>query len=101
VICLVAYAAFGPSPYFVLGPDSSLGPIIAAIILPIAMGDVEYAIALASMLAIFVGLLSLGAGIAKLGFIADLLSKPVRLGYMDFHSPNHISADITNGTVEP
>ena len=82
VVCLVAYAAFGPSPYLVLGPDSSLGPIIAAIILPIAMGDVDYAIALASMLAIFVGLLSLGAGIAKLGFIADLLSKPVRLGYM-------------------
>ncbi len=82
VVCLVAYAAFGPSPYLVLGPDSSLGPIIAAIILPLALGNVEYAIALAGMLAIFVGLISIGAGLAKLGFIADLLSKPVRLGYM-------------------
>lgn len=82
VICLVAYAAFGPSPYVVLGPDSSLGPIIAAIILPLAVGDEAYAIALAGALAIIVGLLSTGAGLAKLGFVADLLSKPVRLGYM-------------------
>lgn len=82
VICLIAYAAFGPSPYVVLGPDSSLGPIIAAIILPLALGDEGYAIALAGALAIIVGLLSAGAGIAKLGFVADLLSKPVRLGYM-------------------
>jgi high affinity sulfate transporter 1 len=82
VICLVAYAAFGPSPYLVLGPDSSLGPIIAAIILPLAAGSMEYAVALAGMLAIIVGLIAIGAGIAKLGFVADLLSKPVRLGYM-------------------
>ena len=49
VVCLVAYATFGPSPYLVLGPDSSLGPMIAAIILPLAAGDVEYAIALAGI----------------------------------------------------
>ncbi|MEN8039904.1 MAG: SulP family inorganic anion transporter [Actinomycetota bacterium] len=82
VICLLAYAMFGPSPYLVLGPDSSLGPIIAAIILPLALGDEAYAIALAGMLAIIVGLLSAGAGLARFGFVADLLSKPVRLGYM-------------------
>lgn len=39
VVCLVAYAAFGSSPYLVLGPDSSLGPMIAAAILPLAAGD--------------------------------------------------------------
>ena len=55
VVCLVAYAAFGPSPYLVLGPDSSLGPMIAAIILPMAAGNVEYAVALAGMLALMVG----------------------------------------------
>jgi high affinity sulfate transporter 1 len=82
VVCMVAYATFGPSPYLVLGPDSSLGPIIAAIILPMAAGSVEYAVALAGMLAIIVGLIASGAGVAKLGFVADLLSKPVRLGYM-------------------
>ena len=82
VVCLVAYAAFGPSPYLVLGPDSSLGPMIAAVILPLAAGDANQAIALAGMLALMVGLINAGAGIAKLGFVADLISKPVRIGYL-------------------
>lgn len=82
VVCLVAYALFGPSPYLVLGPDSSLGPMIAAVILPLAAGNVEYAIALAGMLALMVGAINFGAGIARLGFVADLISKPVRVGYL-------------------
>jgi high affinity sulfate transporter 1 len=82
VVCLAAYAIFGPSPYLVLGPDSSLGPMIAAVILPLAAGDVEYSIALAGMLALMVGLICVGAGIARLGFVSDLLSKPVRVGYL-------------------
>ncbi len=82
VICLLAYAAFGPSPYLVLGPDSSLGPMIAAAILPLAAGDEAYAIALAGMLALMVGAICAGAGLARLGFVADLISKPVRIGYL-------------------
>ena len=82
VACLVAYAAFGPSPFLVLGPDSALGLMIAAIILPMAAGDLERAITLAGMLALIVGLINFVAGIAKLGFVADLISKPVRVGYM-------------------
>jgi len=82
VACLVAYAAFGPSPYLVLGPDSSLGPMIAAVILPLAAGNLEQAIALAGMLALIVGLVNAGAGFGKLGFVADLISKPVRVGYL-------------------
>jgi len=82
VVCLFAYAAFGPSPYLVLGPDSSLGPMIAAAILPLAAGDVGRSIALAGMLALIVGLINVSAGIAKLGFVADLISKPVRVGYL-------------------
>lgn len=82
VICLLAYAFFGPSPYLVLGPDSSLGPMIAAAILPMAAGNEAYAIALAGMLALLVGLICAGAGAAKLGFVSDLLSKPVRVGYL-------------------
>ena len=85
VLCLVGYAIFGPSRILVLGPDSSLGPLIAATILPIALsnGDPNQAIALASMLAVIVGLIMIFAGVAKLGFIADLLSKPTRIGYMN------------------
>ncbi len=82
VVCLIAYAAFGPSPYLVLGPDSSLSPMIAAVILPLAAGDSEYAVTLAGMLALMVGLICIGAGIAHLGFVSDLLSKPVRVGYL-------------------
>ena len=82
VVCLVAYALVGPSPILVLGPDSSLGPMIAATILPLAAGDQEAAIALAGMLALLVGVVTVGAGLAKLGFVADLLSNPVRTGYL-------------------
>ena len=85
ILCLIAYAVFGPSRILVLGPDSSLGPMIAATILPIlgSNGSPERAIALASMLALIVGAIMIAAGIAKLGFVADLLSKPTQIGYMN------------------
>ncbi len=85
VLCLLGYALFGPSRILVLGPDSSLGPMIAATILPIvgASDNPEHAVALASMLALLVGAIMIAAGIAKLGFVADLLSKPTRIGYMN------------------
>src|SRR4029450_7264242 len=73
----------GPSRILVLGPDSSLAPLIAAAILPLAAGSEAEAVALAGMLAIFSGLLCMLAGFARFGFIADLLSKPVRYGYMN------------------
>ena len=85
ILCLLGYAVLGPSKILVLGPDSSLGPMIAATILPLAGadGDPARAIALASMLALITGgLLVLGA-VAKLGFIADLISKPTMIGYMN------------------
>ncbi len=81
VLCLLAYAFVGPSPILVLGPDSSLGPMIAAVILPLAANEPE-AIALAGMLALLVGAVTIGAGLLKLGFVADLLSSPVRTGYL-------------------
>ena len=85
ILCLVGYALFGPSKILVLGPDSSLGPMIAATILPLvaANGDPKRAVALASMLALLVGAITVLAGVANLGFIADLLSKPTMIGYMN------------------
>jgi len=85
ILCLVGYAVFGPSRILVLGPDSSLGPMIAATILPLVAsgGDPKRAVALASMLAIMVAVVMLLAAVAKLGFIADLLSKPTMIGYMN------------------
>ena len=84
VLCLVAYAVFGPSKILVLGPDSSLGPMIAATIIPLlAVGDDEAGGGLGSALALLVGVIITAAGIAKLGFIADLISKPTIIGYMN------------------
>jgi len=85
IMCLLGYAVFGPSRILVLGPDSSLGPMIAATILPLiaAKGDAKRAIALASMLAIIVAAIMIVASVAKLGFIADLISKPTMIGYLN------------------
>src|SRR6185437_9179444 len=85
IMCLLAYAVFGPSRILVLGPDSSLGPMIAATILPLAGadGDPKRAVALASMLALIVGAIMVVGAVAKLGFIADLISKPTMIGYMN------------------
>ena len=84
VACLVAYAMFGPSKVLVLGPDSSVSPLILAAITPlIVTNDPASAIALAGMMAILVGLIEIGLGVAKLGFVADLLSSEVRIGYMN------------------
>ncbi|MFI6830034.1 SulP family inorganic anion transporter [Kribbella sp. NPDC050241] len=85
ILCLLGYAVFGPSRVLVLGPDSSLGPMIAATIAPLllANGDPARAVALASMLAVMVGVVMVVAGVARFGFVADLLSKPTQIGYMN------------------
>ena len=85
VLCLIGYAVFGPSKILVLGPDSALGSMIAATVLPLAAanGDPSTAVAYASVLAIMVGVFMLVGARAGLGFIADLLSKPTQLGYMN------------------
>ncbi|MFI1028673.1 SulP family inorganic anion transporter [Streptomyces sp. NPDC020951] len=85
ILCLLGYAVCGPSRILVLGPDSSLGPMIAATVLPLvaADGDPDRAIALASVLAVMVAAIMILASVAKLGFIADLISKPTMIGYMN------------------
>ena len=85
ILCLLGYAIFGPSRVLVLGPDSALGSMIAATILPLvaAGGDPGRAVVLASLLAVLVGALTTVAGVARLGFVADLLSKPTQIGYMN------------------
>jgi len=85
ILCLVAYAALGPSRVLVLGPDSALGSMIAATVLPltIAGGDPAKAVVYASVLAVMVGAVMLVGARAGLGFVADLLSKPTQIGYMN------------------
>lgn len=83
ILPLFAYALFGPSRIIVLGPDSSLAPIILAVVLPLASGDPSRAVMLASMMAVVTGLVCILAGVLRLGFITELLSKPIRYGYMN------------------
>ncbi|HQR11321.1 MAG TPA: SulP family inorganic anion transporter [Casimicrobiaceae bacterium] len=80
---LVAYFIFGPSRILVLGPDSALAAMIAATVLPMAAGDSERAVALAGMLSILTGALCIVAGLVKFGFITDLISTPIRYGYLN------------------
>lgn len=85
IACLVAYALVGPSRVLVLGPDSALGGMIAATVLPLtaAAGDPNKAVIYASAMALMVGVLMVVGARAGLGFIADLLSKPIQVGYLN------------------
>jgi high affinity sulfate transporter 1 len=83
IVPLLAYAMVGPSRILVLGPDSSLAPLILAVVLPLSGGDTERAVVLAGAMAIVCGVVSVAAGVARLGFVTELLSKPIRYGYMN------------------
>jgi len=83
IVPLLAYALFGPSRILVLGPDSALAAVILAVVLPLSAGDPQRAIVLASAMAIVSGILCVAAGVARLGFVTELLSKPIRYGYMN------------------
>jgi high affinity sulfate transporter 1 len=80
---LLAYALFGPSRILVLGPDSSLAAVILAVVLPLSAGDPARAVAIAGMMAIVSGVVCILVGLFKIGFVTELLSKPIRYGYMN------------------
>jgi high affinity sulfate transporter 1 len=83
IVALLAYALFGPSRILVLGPDSALAAVILSVVLPLSAGNPERAVALAAMMAVVSGLVCILIGLLRLGFVTDLLSKPIRYGYMN------------------
>jgi len=83
IVPLLAYALFGPSRILVLGPDWGLAAVILTTVLPLSAGDSQRAVALAGMMAIVSGGVCVAVGLARLGFITELLSKPIRYGYMN------------------
>ena len=83
IACLLAYALFGPSRILVLGPDFSLAPVIFGVVSPLSGGDPHRAIAAAGAMALVSGAILIVGGIARLGFVTELLSKPIRYGYMN------------------
>jgi high affinity sulfate transporter 1 len=83
IVPLLAYALFGPSRILVLGPDSALAAVILAVVAPLSGGDSLRAVALAGMMAVVSGTVCILAGLTRLGFVTELLSKPIRYGYMN------------------
>ncbi len=83
IVPLLAYALFGPSRILVLGPDSSLAAVILAVVLPLSAGDPTRAVIVASLMAVVSGLVCILVGVMRLGFVTELLSKPIRYGYMN------------------
>ena len=83
IVPLIAYALFGPSRILVLGPDSALAAVVLAVVLPLSAGEAQRAVDTGGMMAIVSGAVCLGAGLARLGFITELISKPIRYGYMN------------------
>ncbi len=83
IAALVGYSLFGPNRHLVLGPDSSLAPVIAAVILPLAAGNPADAIAFASMMSLLTGVVCILAGLFRLGVVTELLSRPMRVGYLN------------------
>jgi high affinity sulfate transporter 1 len=85
VAALVVYGLLGPSRVLVPGPDSALSPLVFAAVVPLAAGDTDPGtrLALAGMLAVLLGAVCIAAGAFRLGVIADLLSMPMRVGFLD------------------
>src|SRR5262249_13510403 len=83
IVPLLAYALFGPSRILVLGPDSALAAVILTVVVPLSGGDTPRAVALAGTMALVSGLVCVALGLARLGFITELLSKPIRYGSMN------------------
>ena len=79
---MVIYAVFGSSPQLSIGPESSTAVMTAVAISPLAAARTDTYISLAALLAIFMGVVCIVGYIARLGFLAELLSKPILIGYM-------------------
>lgn len=82
ITSLLVYGILGPSKVLILGPDSSLAPLIAAAVLPLAAGDPRRAISLAGLLSVLVGAILILGFLLRAGFLSNLLSKPIRTGYL-------------------
>ncbi len=83
IMACVGYAVFSSSRHVIAGPDAAIGLLAGSAILPLAGNDPARIAILAAELAVFSGLILLAASQLKLGIIADLLSRPVLVGYLN------------------
>jgi MFS superfamily sulfate permease-like transporter len=80
---LFAYALFGSSRQLMVGPDAATCMVLAAALGPLAGGDAEYYQALVIVMTLMVGLIYIVMAVARLGFIASFLSRPILVGYLN------------------
>ncbi len=80
---LLVYALFGTSRHLIVNPDAATCAMIAAALAPLASNDGEVLLSLSVVLAIFAGLLCFIAGFLRLGFLADFLSRPILVGFLN------------------
>jgi MFS superfamily sulfate permease-like transporter len=79
---LVFYALIGSSRHLIVGPMSATAALSAAIVMPLAHGDIAHYVALSTALAICTGIAGLLAALLRLGFIASFISEPVLKGFI-------------------
>ncbi len=94
ILPLVAYALFGTSRHLMVNPDAATCAMIAAAIAPLAAGNAELALSLATALTLVTGLFCAAASFLRLGALADFLSRPIMVGYL-----NGIAISIFLGQV--
>lgn len=82
MVAMVVFAVISSSRYVIMGPDAAMAALAGAAVIPMAGGDADRAIALVAVLAFFIGLISIISVIARIGFVAEFLSRPILLGYM-------------------
>ena len=80
---LLAYALFGTSPQLMVNPDAASCAILAAAVAPLAAGDPSLYLSLATALTLFTGVLCVLASAFRLGAMADFLSKPILVGFLN------------------
>ena len=80
---LLAYALFGTSPQLMVNPDAASCAILAAAVAPLAGGDPALYLSLATALTLFTGILCVLASAFRLGALADFLSRPILVGFLN------------------
>lgn len=83
ILPLFAYALFGTSRQLVVGPDAATCALVAAAVAPMAGADKDLYLSLSMALAMFAGVLCIGASFLRLGALADFLSKPILVGFLN------------------
>jgi high affinity sulfate transporter 1 len=96
ILPILAYALFGTSPQLIVGASAAAAALVASAIAPLAGGDPSQYLAMTMMLTLLVGLMCIVASILRLGAIADFLSKPILVGFM-----NGLSLSIVLGQAGP